>query len=130
MMSSQRSQSTPLVLMLLPTYLVLESVSSSVPSSWHFQTTHEAFIEAKMSDTAGVSPSVPSLTALTGTRSQASRTEGEKGRKVGEREEPCPDLSLGQSSQQQSPSYALLSLPWDQGQRWALGKVSERALLR
>lgn len=78
-MSSQRSLPTPLVLMLLPTYLVLELVSASVPSSQHFQTTQEAFTEANMSATAGVSPRVPSLTALTGTRSQAFRTKGEKG---------------------------------------------------
>ena len=77
-MSSWRSQSTFLVLILLPKYLVLQSVNSSVPSSRHFQTTHEAFIEAKMSDAAGVSHTIPSLMALTGTRSQASRTEGEK----------------------------------------------------
>lgn len=78
-MSSQRSLPTPLVLMLRPTYLVLELVSARVPSSQHFQTTHEAFTEAKTSATPGVSPRVPSLTALTGTRSQAFRTKGEKG---------------------------------------------------
>lgn len=69
-----------------------------------------------MSATAGVSPRVPSLTALTGTRSQAFRTKGEKGQWArGATPRPLLGSKLHNLSSHPRPYFPFLGLRSEMG---------------